>query len=115
MSLVTEVTRDELDQEVLREPGIVVVDVWGPRCGPCLQLMPVVEKLAAEWAPMVRVVKLNSQTNAMWCVRRQVLGLPTFLMFKDGKEQARLSGDVTPGQLETFFREAAQQASGDKQ
>ena len=71
----------------------VLVDVWGPRCGPCIKMMPIVERLAEEHAEAVRFVKLDSSQNRRLCVDLGVMGLPTFLIYRDGQEVQRLTGD----------------------
>jgi thioredoxin 1 len=72
----------------------VLVDVWGPRCGPCIKLMPTVERIAEEHARRVRFVKLDSSQNRRLCVNLGVMGLPTFLVYRDGQEVQRLTGDA---------------------
>ena len=74
----------------------VLVDFWGPRCAPCLAMMPWVEDLAEHTADRVKIVKLNSaesMENRRLCVELRVLGLPTFLLYRDGAEVRRLTGD----------------------
>ena len=72
----------------------VLVDFWGPRCGPCLKMMPWVERFAEEQGAGVAVVKVNAEENRRVSLRNRVMGLPTFILFRDGKEAARLSGDA---------------------
>jgi thioredoxin 1 len=75
----------------------VLVDYWGPRCGPCLKLMPWVEKLADEVADTATIVKLNTAENRRLAIDQRVMGLPTFVLYSDGQEIERLTGDeVTP-------------------
>jgi thioredoxin 1 len=71
----------------------VLVDVWGPRCGPCIKMMPMVERIAEEHAGTVRFVKLDSSQNRRFCMDLGVMGLPTFLVYRDGQEVQRLTGD----------------------
>jgi thioredoxin 1 len=71
----------------------VLVDFWGPRCGPCLKLMPWVERLADELADSARIVKLNTAENRRLAATLRVMGLPTFALYSDGEEVQRLTGD----------------------
>lgn len=74
--------------------GAVVVDFWGPRCQPCLALMPQVEELEQEHGNAVKVVKVNATEQRKICRELRVLSLPTFVFMKDGKEvMERLTGD----------------------
>jgi len=79
----------EVEQSVLP----VAIDLWGPQCGPCLALMPDIEKLADEFAGKVKIVKLNVAENRRLCIELKVMRVPTFLFFKGGKCLSRISGD----------------------
>jgi thioredoxin 1 len=63
---LTEVTGDTFAQEVLEADKPVLVDFWGPRCQPCLALMPVVELLAEAYADCVKVVKVYASIRPTW-------------------------------------------------
>ena len=70
-----------------------MVDFWGPRCHPCLALMPAVERLEREYSGKIKVAKVNAAENRMLCARLRVLGLPTYIFYKDGVEIKRLTGE----------------------
>ena len=70
----------------------VLVDVWAPWCGPCRAVTPVVEQLARERAGRLKVTKVNADTAPATSSRLQVTGIPTLLLFVEGREQARLVG-----------------------
>jgi thioredoxin-like negative regulator of GroEL len=96
----------------------VLVDFWGPRCAPCLKLMPWVEKLADELADSARIVKLNTAENRRFAADLGVMGLPTFALYADGQEVERLTGDeCTPkgilGLLQSHVRATALSAGAD--
>lgn len=80
------------EREVLRSELPVLVDLWAPWCGPCRMIAPVVEKLAAEYAGRLKVVKLNVDENPHTSMRFQVQGIPTLLIFHKGKVADRLVG-----------------------
>ncbi|MDP9073167.1 MAG: thioredoxin family protein [Actinomycetota bacterium] len=86
---VLEATRDNFRELVA--DGVVLVDVWGPDCRPCLALLPHVEELAVRLAGELRVVKLEAPKARRLCMELGLMTLPSFLMFRDGKEVARLS------------------------
>ena len=83
--------------------GSVLVDFWGPRCQPCLAMMPTIAKLEEEAEGAVRVVKVNSSENREICRDLRVFGLPTYVLMRDGEELDRLSGDVSKGDIERAF------------
>src|SRR5262245_54821542 len=82
---------DERFEELTRD-GLVLVDVWGPRCAPCLAQMPHVARLEEEQAGAFRVVKLNSTETRATCRALRVFGLPTYIAMRDGVEVERISG-----------------------
>ena len=95
---LAEITGETFADEVLQADRPVLVDFWGPRCQPCLTLLPAVEALAEEHADHLKVVKVNASIRPNWrlCGDHKVLGLPAYLFFKDGKEVKRVTGnDVT--------------------
>ncbi len=71
-----------------------MVDFWGPQCRPCLALMPAVEQLEKDYAGRLKVAKVNATQNRMLCAKLRVLGLPTYLFYKNGNEINRLTGDT---------------------
>ena len=87
----------------LTAEGSVLVDFWGPRCQPCLAMMPTIAKLEEEAGGAVRVVKVNSTENREICRELRVFGLPTYVLMRDGEELERLSGDVSKDDIERAF------------
>jgi thioredoxin 1 len=83
--------------------GAVFVDFWGPRCQPCLAMMPTIADLEEQAAGAVRVVKVDSTENREVCRELGVFGLPTYILMRDGEELERLSGEVTKKQVEEAF------------
>jgi thioredoxin 1 len=88
-----EIDKDTFAVEVAQSPVPVVVDFWGPQCGPCLALMPEVEKLAESYEGRVKFCKLNVAGNRRLCIELKVMSVPTFLFYKDGECKDRLTGD----------------------
>ncbi|MDQ3462767.1 MAG: thioredoxin family protein [Actinomycetota bacterium] len=105
MGTVTEATKEDF-RDLVAE-GLVLVDVWGPDCRPCLALMPHVERLAEE-RPELSVVKLEAPKARRLCMELRVMGLPAFVLFRDGEEVGRTNGpEVTPASLEAWLDEHA--------
>lgn len=104
MSNVMEATKDNFDEVVAS--GTVLVDVWGPDCKPCVALEPHVERISTE-RDDVTVVKLEAPKARRLCMKLGLMGLPVFMIYRDGKELARLSGpQVTPESLRTWVDES---------
>lgn len=88
MSALLEATKENFS-ELIAE-GTVLLDVWGPSCQPCFALMPHVERLA-EVDDDLTVVKLEAPKARRICMSLGLLTLPSFVIFHDGEEVARLS------------------------
>ena len=100
--MIKEVTKDDFVQEVMASNLPVLVDFWGPRCTSCLALMPDVEAMASSYSDVLKVVKIDASQNRRLCLNVRVLSLPTYLIFKDGREVDRLVGEVTRERLKAF-------------
>jgi thioredoxin 1 len=83
--------------------GPVLIDFWGPRCQPCLAMMPTIAELETEAGGAVRVVKVDSSQNRQICRDLRVFGLPTYILMRDGEELERLSGEVSRDDIERAF------------
>jgi len=93
--MAMDINADSFEKEVIQSEMPVIVDFWGPKCAPCLALMPAVEKLEENYGGKVKVTKINATQNRRFCLSLKVLGLPTYLFYKNGKEIERLSGEDT--------------------
>jgi thioredoxin 1 len=80
------------DAQVMKAPGLVMVDFWAVWCGPCQMVAPIVDELANEYAGKLKVMKLNTDENPEIAGRYQVMSIPTILFFKDGKPMEKLIG-----------------------
>lgn len=88
-----EVDKDSFEAEVTNSATPVVLDFWGPQCGPCLALMPDVEKLAESYGEKIKFGKVNVAGNRRLCIQLKVMSVPTFLFYKGGECMDRLAGD----------------------
>ncbi len=88
-----EVNKDNFESEVLQSELPVVVDLWGPKCGPCLALMPQVEELASQYEGKVKFCKLNVAKNRRLAISLKVMGVPTFLFYQGGELKDRITGN----------------------
>ena len=80
------------DAEVMKAPGLVMVDFWAVWCGPCQMVAPILDELANEYAGKLRVMKLNTDENPEIAGRYQVMSIPTILFFKNGLAVEKLVG-----------------------
>jgi len=91
--LPIELNRDNYENETLESNEAIIVDFWGPQCRPCLALMPAVERIEKDYSGKIKIAKVDVSKNRMLCARLRVLSVPTFILYKDGAEQNRLTGD----------------------
>ncbi|MGH7168431.1 MAG: thioredoxin [Nitrospiraceae bacterium] len=88
----TKVDEAGWDTQVMKAPGLVMVDFWAVWCGPCQMVAPIVEELANEYTGKLQVMKLNTDENPEIAGRYQVMSIPTIMFFKDGKPVEKVVG-----------------------
>ena len=96
---VTHVTDANFEQEVMKSPTPVLVDLWAPWCGPCRAIAPIVEQLADEYAGRLKVVKVNVDDNPMAPARFGVRGIPNLIIIRGGQVKEQILGAVPRNQL----------------
>jgi thioredoxin 1 len=79
------VTDATFEAEVLQSGKPVIVDYWAEWCGPCRQVAPVLEEIAAEHGEKIDVVKLNVDDNPQTTRKYGIMNIPTLSVFKDGQ------------------------------
>ena len=92
---VKEVNEGTFEQVVLQSEKPVLVDFWAEWCGPCRALAPIVEAVAEHYAKSARVVKLNVDESPTVTQRYGIQGIPTLILFQEGKEKERIVGVVS--------------------
>jgi thioredoxin 1 len=89
---VKETSDGTFEDDVLKSDRPVLVDFWAAWCAPCRMLAPTVEAVAEKYASNARVVKLNVDDNPSVSQRFGIKGIPTLILFKNGKEEERVVG-----------------------
>jgi len=72
----------------------VLVDFWAAWCAPCHMLAPVIEEIGAEYKSKITVGKLNVDNNQVTAADFGIVSIPTVILFRDGREEARIVGVV---------------------
>ncbi len=88
-------------------PRPVVVDLWAPWCGPCKMVKPILETLAGEYKGRVDLWQINADENADLLRSLKVYGIPTLIVFRDGKEMQRYTGAKPASALKALFETLA--------
>jgi len=91
------------DADVVNASGPVLVDFWAEWCGPCKMIAPILSEVAVEYAGKVTVGKLNIDQNSETPPKFGIRGIPTLLLFKDGKVAATKVGALSKSQLTEFL------------
>ncbi len=83
--MTKETTDNSFEKDILASKTITLVDFWAPWCGPCRQLSPMIEELAKDMEGKIEVYKCNIDENPEVPSKYSVRGIPTLMIFKDGK------------------------------
>lgn len=89
---VKETNDNSFEADVLKSDQPVLVDFWAAWCAPCRMLAPTVEAVAEKYAGNARVMKLNVDDNPSVSQRFGIKGIPTLILFKNGREEERVVG-----------------------
>ncbi len=102
---VLDLTDGNFANEVLESDKPVLVDFWAPWCGPCRIMGPLIEEFAKKHEGKVKVGKLNVDENQTTAAGHEILSIPTFIVFVNGKEAKKLVGAVPEKKLEEELSE----------
>jgi thioredoxin 1 len=97
------VTDADFEEKVMNANVPVAVDFWAPWCAPCRVVGPVLDKLSGEYEGRMVVAKVNTDEEVNWATRLGIQGIPTVIMFKDGKEVDRLVGSRPESAYKSAF------------
>ncbi len=103
--MVTKVTTETFEQEILKAEGPVLLDCYADWCGPCRMMSPVVDAMAEKFEGQLKVCKLNVDDDGDAVVPYRVMSIPNFLFFKNGEVVKNLVGGMRPADFEAAIRE----------
>lgn len=83
----------------------VLVDFWAPWCAPCKMMAPIFEQVASEVEPRARFLKLNTEEYPDAGAPLGIRSIPTLILFKQGREAARVSGAMDKTGLTNWLQQ----------
>ena len=102
--MISEITEDSFEYEVIKSEGYTLLYMFAPWCAPCKSTTPILEKLAEEYdAEDVTFLKLDIDKNPELAASLGIRGIPALLLFQSGKAPARMIGMFKRAQLINFL------------
>jgi thioredoxin 1 len=98
------ISNGQFEQEVLNSANPVFVDFWATWCGPCNVMVPVVEDVAKEFEGKVDFVKVDVDQSKELATKYNVMSIPDFIIFQNGKVLAQLSGILSKESLRKYIQ-----------
>ncbi len=92
--MVSDITDQNFEQEVIKSTQPVLVDLWAPWCGPCRIIGPVIDRLAEKYQGRFKFCRLNVDENPKTAGSYRIMSIPTLMFFKDGKAVDTVIGAV---------------------
>lgn len=101
----TTVTKDNFQQEVVNSTMPIVLDVFATWCGPCIQMMPIVEELSKEHGSKYKFLKLNVDESRELAIQYGISSIPTFVFIKNNEVLGKETGYMSKEDLLAKIKE----------
>ena len=97
------ITDSNFDEEIKNSEIPILVDFWAEWCGPCKQIGPILEDIGEAKKDKLKILKLNVDENPQTPQKFGVRGIPTLMLFKDGKLVDTKVGSLPKNMLESWL------------
>lgn len=92
-------------QEIINQDKLVLVDFFATWCGPCQMMSPILDEVKSNLQDSASIIKIDVDKNQQVAAEYQVRGVPTLILFKNGKQLWRQSGVVSSNQLTQIIKQ----------
>ena len=105
--LISTLTQDNFDKEVLQSTTPVLVDFWAEWCGPCKMIAPLLDELAGEYSGKVKIGKVNIDEQQALATKYGIRAIPTLLLINKGEVTEQMVGAKSKRDLKASFDRVA--------
>jgi thioredoxin 1 len=104
-NLIKHISDASFEADVLQSAQPVLVDYWAEWCGPCKMIAPILDEMATTYSGKLQITKMNVDENREIPAKFGIRGIPTLMLFKDGKLAATKVGALSKSQMAAFIDE----------
>lgn len=104
-NLIKHISDASFEADVLQSTQPVLVDYWAEWCGPCKMIAPILDEMATTYGGKLQITKMNVDENREIPAKFGIRGIPTLMLFKDGKLAATKVGALSKSQMAAFIDE----------
>ena len=104
-NLIKHISDASFETDVLQSAQPVLVDYWAEWCGPCKMIAPILDEMATTYGGKLQITKMNVDENREIPAKFGIRGIPTLMLFKDGKLTATKVGALSKSQMAAFIDE----------
>ena len=104
-NLIKHISDASFEADVLQSTQPVLVDYWAEWCGPCKMIAPILDEMATTYGSKLQITKMNVDENREIPAKFGIRGIPTLMLFKDGKLAATKVGALSKSQMAAFIDE----------
>jgi thioredoxin 1 len=105
--LISTLTQDNFEKEVLQSTTPVLVDFWAEWCGPCKMIAPLLDELAGEYNGKVKIGKVNIDEQQALATKYGIRAIPTLLLINKGEVTEQMVGAKSKRDLKASFDRVA--------
>ena len=102
-NLIKHISDASFEADVLQSTQPVLVDYWAEWCGPCKMIAPILDEMAITYTGKLQITKMNVDENREIPAQFGIRGIPTLMLFKDGKLAATKVGALSKSQMAAFI------------